>query len=47
MNMTLNIDVEVNIFFYTVKLIVFLSIMSFGPVFSRHGIYESFISIQL
>lgn len=43
-NIALNIDVEVGVFFYKVKLIVFLYIMSFGPVFSRHGIYELFIS---
>lgn len=36
--MTLNINVEVSVFFYNVKLIVLLCIMSFGPVFSRYGI---------
>lgn len=29
------------------NVIVFLCIMSFGPVFSRNEIYELFISIQL
>lgn len=52
-NMILNIDVEINFYFYKMSVIVFLCIivflyiMSFGTVFSRNGIYELLISIQL
>lgn len=46
-NMTLNIDVEVNFLFYKMNVIIFLYIVSFDPVFSRNEIYELLISIQL